>query len=99
MCGLTSSELEMIIEVFKSHPQIEEAVLFGSRALKRNRKGSDVDIALKGSSLGPLVAQVSGILNDEVPLPYFFDILDYEQIINDDLKDHIDRIGKTIYMK
>ena len=36
-------------------------------------------------------------LNEVYPLPYFFDIIVYEQIKNENLKKHIDTAGKEIY--
>lgn len=97
MYGLTPEDLRVILAKLQAHPQIDEAVLFGSRASGTFKKGSDVDIALKGKNIEQIVATVSGLLNEESPLPYFFDIIDYYQIDNDDLKNHIDRVGKIIY--
>lgn len=97
MFGLTHQDLQIIIDTIKSYPQIKSASIFGSRALNRHKKGSDVDIALKGEGLGPIATEISGILNEESSLPYFFDIIDYNSITNADLRDHIDRVGKQIY--
>ncbi len=72
--------------VLKKYPNIQEAILFGSRALDRYKKGSDIDIALKGTHIESVASEVSGILNDESPLPYVCDILDYHTIDNPDLK-------------
>lgn len=99
MFGLTTDDLKIIIEVVKTHPQIDEAIIFGSRALGTHKKGSDIDIALKGNEIGSVVYTISGVLNEESPLPYFFDVLDYDLIDNEDLKSHIDRVGKSIYKR
>ncbi len=81
------------------YPAVKEAILFGSRAMGREKIGSDIDIALKGENLESLVYEVSGQLNEETPLPYFFDILDFTSITNEDLIEHINRVGKVIYTK
>ena len=99
MFGLNLSDLDIIVAYIKDNPAIEEAIIFGSRAKGNNRKGSDIDIALKGQTLDSVVLKLSGELNDESPLPYQFDILDYHSLSNDDLKEHIDRVGKVIYSK
>lgn len=99
MFGLTNDEIQIIINILKSYPQIDEAIVFGSRTLNRHRKESDIDIALKGKEVESISASVAGQLNDESPLPYFFDIIDYNTIDNPALKDHIDRVGKQIYKK
>jgi len=39
------------------------------------------------------------MLQDGLYLPYFFDVLDYSKITNQELKGHIDRIGKVFYSK
>jgi hypothetical protein len=39
------------------------------------------------------------ILNNEKPIPYFFDIISYSDITNKELKKHIDEFGKEIFNK
>ena len=99
MFGLKPNDLQVIVDIIKLYPQIEEAIVFGSRALDKYKKGSDIDIALKGENVEAVTAEVAGLLNDESPLPYYFDIIDYNTIDNADLRDHIDRVGKQIYKK
>jgi uncharacterized protein len=35
--------------------------------------------------------------NEELPIPYQVDIIDYSSIDNPALKEHIDRVGKLFY--
>ncbi len=37
--------------------------------------------------------------NQEYPLPYFFDVIHYENISSEELKTHIDTMGKIIKLK
>ena len=97
--GLRESDLQNIIEILSRSVQVKEAILFGSRAKGNYRNGSDVDIALKGDLDLKSVAQLSYFLNEETLMPYKFDIIDYARIKNNDLKEHIDRVGITIYDK
>lgn len=97
--GLAPGELESVLALLKQFPEIEEALLFGSRAMGRERRGSDVDIALKGVGIELVVSQVSFELNNNSLLPYYFDILNYQSIDNPELKSHIDRVGIVIYTK
>lgn len=99
MFGLTNSDLQSIVDIIKGYPQIDEAIIFGSRALNTHKKGSDIDIVLKGREIGLTASKISGILNEESQLPYFCDVLDYDLIDNEDLKNHIDRVGQQIYKK
>lgn len=91
--------MNIIIDVLKAYPLIEEAIIFGSRAKGTQKPGSDVDIALKGHGVEFLTAQVSGILNEETPLPYTFDVVAFDTLENKALKEHIQRVGLSFYSK
>jgi hypothetical protein len=38
-------------------------------------------------------------MEEDSPMPYFFDIVDYTHLANNELKEHIDRIGKVIFTR
>ncbi len=60
----------------------------------------DVDIAITGKMIsGITISNLDELLNEEYPLPYFFDILHYEEINNEKLIEHIDTVGKELYRK
>jgi len=64
------------------------------------KKGSDVDIVLMGEKISKnTVTQLNEYLNETYPLPYFFDISNYNEISNMELKIHIDTLGVVIYKK
>ncbi|MEJ2054690.1 MAG: nucleotidyltransferase domain-containing protein [Calditrichaceae bacterium] len=96
--GLTGRELEMISKNLKKFDEINQAVLFGSRALGKNKKASDVDIALIGENITEKTKfKVFDILNEELPLPYFFDIIIFSTIKNKKLKENILKQGIVIF--
>lgn len=98
MYGLLQRDIDEIIGAFRRFPEIEAAVLFGSRAKGNYKPGSDVDIAIKGKAIDhSCVATLSFLLNEESSLSYFFDIVHYEQISELELVQHIDRVGKLMY--
>lgn len=98
MYGLLERDLKFILEAVGKYPEIEEVIIFGSRAMGNFKKGSDVDLALKGQNVdGKIVSRLSDDLNEEYPLPYFFDVVNYNDISNEELKKHIDNKGKRIY--
>jgi predicted nucleotidyltransferase len=99
MFGLKNSDIEVIRHVLAKYGEIDEAILFGSRAKGSHRPGSDVDIAIKGSGGNETASLISTYLNQETTLPYFFDIIDYKSVDNDSLIDHINRVGQPIYIK
>ena len=91
-------DLRYIQEAIKKYSEIDEAIIFGSRAMGNYKKGSDVDIALKGQNVNRrTVTRLSDDLNEVYPLPYFFDVISYNDISNEELKKHIDSAGKTIF--
>ncbi len=100
MFGLRESDLLEIRLKLQQFPEVEKALVYGSRAKGTERKGSDVDLALKGKKLNSVViGQISYILNEETMMPFFFDVLNYHSLSNTELTDHINRVGKLLYKK
>ncbi|WP_174614845.1 nucleotidyltransferase domain-containing protein [Virgibacillus ihumii] len=100
MFGLTDKDIKLITEALDGVDEIENAFIFGSRALGNYKKGSDVDIAIGGRNVTwGTAATLSETLNEELPLPYYFDILDYNAISNHNLTAHIEQYGVQIYDK
>lgn len=98
--GLSEKEIKEIVDVIKKYFEIECAFIFGSRAKGNYKRGSDVDIAIKGENITiDIVAKVLNELEEETTLPYFFDVLHYDTCSTNELVDHIDRVGVCIYMK
>jgi len=97
--GLSEQIVNKIISVFEKQPEVEEAILFGSRAKGTNREGSDIDITLKGSTLNFQAIKKIELRLDEQLLPYEINLVLYKSIKNLDLREHIDRKGISIYKK
>ncbi len=96
--GLTQPSFTLICEVLQRFPQIDQALIFGSRAKGMERKGSDVDLALVGKDVDERLAlDVSGILNEREPLPYHFDVVALGVLENTDLREHIERVGRIFF--
>lgn len=100
MFGLLEKDIDYITQAIKQFDEIDCAIIFGSRAMGNYKKGSDVDIALVGEKISKdVIAQLNELLNETYPLPYFFDIVNYSEISNIELKKHIDMLGIVIYKK
>lgn len=98
--GLKERDVKNIFYAIKRFSEIETVFVFGSRAIGNYKKGSDVDIAIKGANItNNIVIKLSTILNEELALPYYFDVINYKTIENVNLKKHIDNIGKILYRK
>jgi predicted nucleotidyltransferase len=97
--GLSERDIAVIIQVLKQYAEVQNAIIFGSRAKHTYKIGSDIDIALCGHDLTEnIISQISYQLNEETVLPYKFDILNYHTIANLDLKYHIDKVGIKLQM-
>lgn len=97
--GLSESVIEKIVYVFASVNEIEDAILFGSRAKGTFKEGSDIDIALKGSAINFKVLRKIELSLDDLFLPYVIDVVIYHKIKEPLLIDHINRVGISIYKK
>jgi len=97
--GLKQQEVESIKQIFSSFPEVEKAIIYGSRAKGTYRPNSDIDISLMGTELTiGILNQISWQL-DDLLLPYTIDLSNFHQINNPALVEHIERIGKVIYEK
>jgi len=97
--GLATEDIKNIQAVFASFPEVEEAILYGSRAKGTYREGSDIDICLAGGRLNLSVINTITQRMDELNLPYLFDMAILHRITNTSLRDHISRVGITLYRK
>lgn len=95
--GLSEKAVSAICAVLAQFPQVEEAILYGSRAKGNYRDGSDIDLALKGDGLNLDILNAIAWRLDDLLLPQKIDLAIYSRIKNPDLLSHIDRVGKTFY--
>jgi len=97
--GLSNTVVKKIQQVLSEHPDVQKAVLYGSRAKGNYKPGSDIDLTLEGDALN--LQQLNAIGNelDDLLLPYEFDLSIYHQIDSPDLLEHIKRVGETFYSR
>lgn len=95
--GLSVANIAALYRVFATHPEVEQALLYGSRAKGTARKGSDIDLTLLGGKLDyRLLTRIETEI-DDLLLPYTVDLSLFQQIDNPDLIDHILRAGLIFY--
>lgn len=99
MFGLSESEIKALQNVLASFPEVEEAVIYGSRARGSYRISSDIDLTLKGTDLTYLQLALIDAKIDDLLMPYFVDISLYRMLKDNDLLGSINREGKTFYRK
>ncbi len=97
--GLTKKIIRRVKDIFAKYGQVEEVILYGSRAKGNYRNGSDIDLVVKGKDLNLSVLYKISHEIDDLLLPYTFDLSIYQHIDNDDLLDHIRRVGKIFYKR
>ena len=98
--GLPDATIHKICATLRRYPQVEQAILYGSRAKGTYTNGSDIDLTLRGSA-GLTLHVLYEILNDldELLLPYTIDLSVFDQIDDPDLIEHIQRVGVAFYDK
>jgi uncharacterized protein len=97
--GISDTDFQAILTIFRDTSEVEEVILYGSRAKGTHRPGSDIDLAVKGPELTHSLFIDLLIILDELDLLYRIDVVRYESIKNQDLLDHIRRVGVRVYAK
>jgi predicted nucleotidyltransferase len=97
MFGLRQSDIDIITSLGEQNPAIEAILIYGSRVRDDYRRGSDVDLALVGELIWSDVLYFLRVLNEELPTPYFYDVLHLDTLSNEALKEHIKIEGKIVY--
>ncbi len=95
--GLKPEILNKIHQVFAQYPQVEQAIVYGSRAKGNYNPGSDIDLTLTGTALNLNLLYKIATALDDLLLPYTIDLSIYEDIDNPDLRAHIERVGQIFY--
>ncbi|MBC7458293.1 MAG: nucleotidyltransferase domain-containing protein [Bdellovibrionaceae bacterium] len=95
--GLNTTIINKIKSIFKSYAQIEQVILYGSRAKGNYKNGSDIDLSIKSKTLD--LTALLKIENeiDDLLLPYKVDLNLFNQLNNANLIDHINRVGLVFY--
>lgn len=97
--GLPATALAAIQQVLARHPEVDVAVLYGSRALGCHRPASDIDLTLIGpaissDSLGRIEAEL-----DDLLLPWMIDLSSLAELQHPALLAHIERAGVELYRR
>ena len=97
--GLTTTTVERLQSVLAHYPEVEKAVLYGSRAKGTHRPGSDIDLTLCGGELDhTLLTRIDNEM-DDLLLPYQIDLSLMSSLSHPALLDHIRRVGVVLYEK
>ena len=97
--GLTETMIKNIGWHLRHFPQVETAILFGSRGKGNFREDSDIDLALKGDGITDAMLHDIQQTLSQTTIPYKFDVIIYDKITDPDLLAHIQQVGKIFYEK
>jgi predicted nucleotidyltransferase len=94
---LPDEAIREIQAVLVLYPEVEKAILSGSRANGTFKPGSDIDLTLVGEGLTH--NHLLGIMSDldDLLLPWMIDLSLLATIDHPDLREHIERVGQTLY--
>jgi Nucleotidyltransferase domain. len=97
--GLSEAIIQRLCAVLAQYPQVEQAVLYGSRATGTYRNGSDIDLALFGDDLN--LQTLCKIMNaiDDLMLPHSVDLVIFGQVSDPDLKGAHSAAGVVFYQR
>ena len=96
--GLDFSLIAKLNEIFNKLTEIEKVILYGSRAKGNYREGSDIDITIFGNINDETINSIKNDI-EELNSPYLYDISIFNKIKNQDLIEHINRVGKVIFYR
>ncbi len=91
--GLGAEVIASIQDVFVAHPEVQEVILYGSRAKGNYKVGSDIDLTMKGEAVDfDVLSKISQELYD-LPIPYTVDLSIFSNIDHEALREHIEHVG------
>jgi len=96
MFGLPGETIRLINEVFSGYPKIEKVLIYGSRARGDCKSGSDIDLTIVGDISVEDKMHIAGLI-DDLPIPYMCDLSVLAHIKNENLVEHIRRVGQVFY--
>jgi predicted nucleotidyltransferase len=94
--GLTEKSLRAIAKVVYSNAHVQDAKIFGSRAIGTFHEGSDIDICLFGQELTISDLNRISIELDDLNIPEIIDLVNFRTIKNENLLKHIENFSVQI---
>jgi predicted nucleotidyltransferase len=83
--------------VLSGEPAVLKVTLFGSRAMGRQKTGSDIDLYIHTQGSAQNVISKLETALDDLLLPWSFDLVHDSTLTDPELLDHIRRVGITVY--
>ena len=93
MTSYTEKYREIIVPIILKHLPNAKIILYGSRARKQERPGSDIDVAIDIGK--PIESHTMAVIRgdiEESSLPIYYDIVDFHAV-SEDMKEAIAEDG------
>ena len=100
VCGVTEEIINDIIRIIVAHKPVKKIILFGSRAVGDFTNLSDIEIAIVADAWKDRdIAHTKHALDEKIKTPLKFDVVHFDGIRKDTLRENIQKQGKVIYDK
>lgn len=95
--GLAERHYADFVRIFRRYPQIEQVLIFGSRAKGTDKPWSDFDLAVVAPTMSD--REFSRLWNeiDALPLVFKFDLVHWDRLPEERLKAKIHAEGERFY--
>lgn len=94
--GLNQKALDTLSKIFNLYPDISHVMVYGSRAKGNFSERSDLDLVIMDQIDRKILGSIWMDINSS-DFPLTVDLQVWDEIKNENLKDHIQRVGKTFY--
>ncbi|MBS1209295.1 MAG: polymerase beta domain protein region [Proteobacteria bacterium] len=95
--GLPETAVARIQAALARHPEVEKAILYGSRAKGDFKLGSDIDLTLFGEALTHRTQLDLMEELDDLLLPWMIDLSIFAELDHPALQAHIQRVGQVFF--
>ena len=98
--GISSKSYLEIVRILRNQTKIKKVLVFGSRAMGNYKNGSDVDLAIifdKKADLTDFLNLQTEFEANQI-IPYKIDLLDFNNLENQALIQHINDFGKEFHI-
>lgn len=96
---LPQEAVTKILSVLKAEPQVQRVILYGSRAKGCAKPGSDIDLAVAAPGADHDTLMRLDQCLDDLLLPWIIDLAFLHHIRDQNLLDHIRRVGIPWYVR
>ena len=96
--GLNERDMHTISGILSQYSEIQNVLVFGSRAKGVYHEGSDIDLAIMDENIQyQTLRDIKSDMSDS-SLPYHVDLINFPTLTNQALKEHILRVGKPLFL-